>query len=282
MAERLEGEAQAGPAAPAYLRALRLLLPIVCCLSLAAWAQRSDGRLHVTLLDAPGDALLIQLPDGRFALIDGGGDPARLTLLLGRAMPFWRRDLAAVLLTRPDGRRLPGQVAALARYRPAVALAPPAMPEAGTAGEWRRLVAAAGVPAHALRAGQRLALGGATIQLLAVERGDEGGALVQIVYGATRVLLHSGGPAGDAAAQRAAGPPLALLVYPWGRALDTPAVAALAPRAIAFSAAYEAAEPALLSYADRRRFSPQIYHPANDGAVSLVSDGRRAWIETEK
>jgi hypothetical protein len=282
MAEDPGAGKRAGRPSPAYVRALRLLLPIVCCLALAAWFQRPDGRLRVTLLETPGDALLIQLPDGRFALMDGGRDPARLTLLLGQAMPFWRRDLAAVLLTRADGRRLPGQVAALARYRPALVLAPPGMPAGGMAEEWRRLVHELGAPVGELRAGQRLSLGGATVQVLAVERGDEGGAVLQIVYGATRVLVHSGGPAGDAAAERAAGPPLAMLVYPWQRELDTPTVAALAPRAIAFSAAYESEEPALLSYADRRRLSPQIYHPANDGAVSFVSDGRWAWIETEK
>lgn len=278
MADRSGDGGKAAP--PAYVRALRLLLPILACLALAAWLQRPDGRLRVTLLETRGDALLIQLPDGRFALVDGGGDPARLTVLLGRAMPFWRRDLAAVLLTRADARRLPGQVAALARYRPALALAPPGMPAGGAAGEWRRLVRELGAPAGELRAGQRLGLGGATLQVLGVEPGEDGGAVLQIVYGATRVLLHTGGPALDAAAARAAGPPLAMLVYPWQRELGP--AEALAPRAVAFSAAYEAEEPALLSYAERRRLSPQIYHPANEGAVSLVSDGRRAWVETER
>jgi len=275
------GESEGRPASPAA-RALRLIVPVVACLALVAWLQRPDGRLHVSLLDTRGDAVLIQLPDGRFALVDGGADPARLTTLLGRAMPFWRRDLAAVLLTRPDGARLPGQAAALARYRPDVALAPPGMSGAGTAGEWRRLVEELGVPARALAPGASVAFGRAALRVLAAEPGDDGGAVIAIDYGATRVLLHTGGPAGDAAAARAGGRPVDLLVYPWQRALDTPAVVALRPRAIAFSAAYAADKPALLSYADRRRFSPQIFHPANDGVVTLVSDGRRAWVETEK
>lgn len=269
------------PAPPAYLSALRLLVPVAVCLLLAAWLQRPDGRLRVTLLDTPGDAILLQLPDGRFALIDGGSDPARLALLLGREMPFWRRDLAAVLLTSPDGRRLPGQVAALARYRPDLALAPSGLPRGGVGGEWRRLVAELDVPARELRPGMRLGLGGATLQVLAVAPGDTGGAVILVRYGTARVLLHTGGPAGDAAVAQLAGPPLSMLVYPWQRELDTPAPA-LGPRSIAFSAAYEAEEPALLSYVDRRRASPNIYHPANDGGISLVSDGRRAWVETEK
>jgi hypothetical protein len=57
-------------------------------------------------------------------------------------------------------------------------------------------------------------------------------------------------------------------------------VRALRPRAIAFSAGYEAHAPALLSYNDRRRLSPRIFHTATDGAIELLSDGRRAWITT--
>lgn len=266
-------------ASPQPLRR-RLLLPGVCLLVLvaAAWAQRPDGRLHLHLLPAPGDAILIQTPAGRFVLIDGGSDPSGLALLLGRGMPFWRRDLLAAVLTG-GGRRLPGQVAALARYSPAVALAPPGLGASGTAGEWRRLAGQSGAAVRPLRPGQRLELDGATLTVLGVAAGDDGGAVLLLTYGATRVLVHSGGPAGDRAA-RAAGGPVDLLLYPWQRELDPALVAALRPRAIAFTAAYEAEEPALLSYADRRRFSPRIYHPANDGAVTLLSDGRRASIAT--
>ncbi|NTU81331.1 MAG: hypothetical protein HGA45_18465, partial [Chloroflexales bacterium] len=111
----------------------RLLLPAVVALALAtvAWAQRPDGRLHVYILPAPGEAALIQTPRGRFALIDGGSDPARLTLLLGRLMPFWRRDLRAAILTGDSGRRIPGQVAALSRYQADLTLAAPDLGEGG-------------------------------------------------------------------------------------------------------------------------------------------------------
>jgi hypothetical protein len=259
----------------------RLVLPGVCLLALvaAAWAQLPDGRLRVQLLPAPGDAVLVQTPAGRFVLIDGGRDPSGLALLLGRNMPFWRRDLLAVVLTDGGGRRLPGQVAALARYGSAIALAPPGLSPFGTAGEWRRLARESGAAVRALRPGQRLDLDGATLTVLGVTAGDGGGAVLLVTHGATRVLVHTGGPAGDEAA-RAAGGPLDLLLYPWQRQLDTALVAALRPRAIAFTAAYEAEEPALLSYADRRRFAPRIYHPANDGAITLASDGRNTSITT--
>jgi hypothetical protein len=172
-------------------------------------------------------------------------------------------------------------VAAIARYHAGLALAPAGLPTGGTAGEWRRLVAAEETPARALRPGQRLDLDGATLSVLAANKGDHGGAVLLLRYGATSVLIHSGGPHGDEAALSAAGGPLDLLVYPWQRELDTSLLRALRPKAIAFSEAYEAPAPALLSYGDRRRLSPRIFHTDNDGAVELISDGRRAWIATQ-
>lgn len=262
------------------LRAARWLALILVCLGGVAWAQRPDGRLHVFFLDTPGDALLVQTPAGRFALIDGGSDPSLLATALGRRMPFWRRDLAALVLTSPDGAHMVGQVAALARYRPDLVLGPPGMPAGGTAGEWRRLVGDLGVPLRALRPGLRIDLGGGTaLGVLGISAGDEGGAPLLITYGAARVLVHQGGPAGDTAAMQAAGP-LTAMIYPWQRELDTPLLHALRPQAMVFSSAYEAAEPALLSYAERRRFSPLLYHEKIDGTVELVSDGRRVWWAT--
>jgi hypothetical protein len=263
---------------PAPWRRLVRPAAIVLLLAVVALAQRPDGRLHVYVLATPGDAALIQTPAGRFALIDGGGDPANLTLLLGRLMPFWRRDLRATLLTSASGQRLPGQVAALARYRPELALTVAGLGTGGFAGEWRRLVAASERPALTLTPGQRVTLDGATLTVLGARAGDEGGAVLLLTYGSTRVLFHTGGPAGDTDALRAARAPLDLLVYPWQRDLDTKLVAALRPRAIVFSEAYAAPAPALLSYAARRRYSPTVFHPGADGQIELVSDGRRAWF----
>lgn len=257
------------------------MIPLACLLAIVgtAWAQRPDGLLHLTVLAAPGDAFLIQTPAGRFVLIDGGRDPAALTLLLGRRMPFWQRNLHAALLTSPGGQHLPGQVAALAHYRPTLALAPPELSGFGTAGEWRRLVDSPATAAAPLRTGQRLGLDGAMLEVIHTAPGEQGGAVLLLTYGRTRMLLHTGGVDGDEAARRV-GRPLDLLVYPWQRPLDTPVIAALRPEAIVFSQAHEAFAPVLLSYGERRHFSPHLFHPANDGSVELLSDGRRAWITT--
>lgn len=266
---------ESGPTLPSRRR---LALPLAGLLLLIgiAWFQRPDGKLHVYMLETVGDAALIQTPAGRFVLIDGGSDPSRLTMLMGQLMPFWRRDLRAVVLTGAGGRRMSAQVAALAHYQPDLIMAPPGLGSHGIAGEWRRL--AAQMPTHTLSPGQRIELDGATLSVLAAAAGEQGGAVLLLSYGATRVLWHSGGPAGDEAALHAAGRPLDLLVYPWQRSPTTATVAALRPQAMVLTDAYEAPTPALLSFAERRRSSPQVFHTKADGPIELISDGRRSVI----
>ncbi|WP_238613280.1 hypothetical protein [Candidatus Oscillochloris fontis] len=265
---------------PPYCRWLTWGAALFTTLLALAWAQRPDGRLHLYALNTPGEALLIQTPSGRWVLIDGGSDPTLLATELGRLLPFWQRGLAALILTDPESSDLPGQVAALARYRPDLVLAPTDLSDSGRGGEWRRLVRDLRVPARALQAGTRLNLGaGVALQVLALNPGEAGGAVLLIRYGATQLLVHSGGPTGDSAAAQVV-PPVTLLIYPWQRELATPLIAHLRPQAILFSSRYADDEPVLLSYTERRRYSPALYHEKNDGTVELISDGRRAWIET--
>lgn len=260
-------------------RPYRLVLLLVALLVLllgVAWFQQPDGRMHVHMLHTSGDAVLIQTPGGRFVLLDGGSDASNLTLVLGQLLPFWQRELHAVILTAAGG-RLGGQVAAMARYQPTLAFAPPGLGAGGAAGEWRRLAAQGNM--RTLAQGQRLELDGATLSVLAVATGDQGGTVLLLSYGTTRVLFHSGGSAGDSAALALAGRPLDLLVYPWQR---NPALMAdLHPRAIVFSDAYSAPSPVLLSFAERRRYSPRVFHPKADGHIQFTSDGRRVVIQAE-
>lgn len=253
---------------------------LLTTLLVLAWAQRPDGRLHLYALNTPGDALLLHTPNGRWVLIDGGSDPLLLATELGRLLPFWQRGLAALILTHTGSSDLPGQVAALSRYRPDLVLAPPDLSAAGRAGEWRRLTGVLRVPVRGLQAGTWLNLGaGVVLEVLALNPGEAGGAVLLIRYGATQLLIHNGGPAGDAAAALVP-PPVTMLVYPWQRELATPLISHLRPQAILFSSRYESDQIVLLSYTERRRYSPALYHEKNDGTVELISDGRRAWIET--
>ncbi|MFL5806465.1 MAG: ComEC/Rec2 family competence protein [Roseiflexaceae bacterium] len=256
---------------------------LLTTLLLLAWRAQPDGHLHVIFLETKGDAALIQTPAGGYVLIDGGGDPAALTAALGRRMPFWRRTLDMVVLTSPDSQHLPGQVAALARYRAGAALAPPVAKRSATLNEWRRLLDEQGSRFQVARAGDRLDLGGATLRVLAAGDGDESGLLLRLDYGATNVVFdHSGGEA-DEEALAAIGPPRAtLLAFPWQRDPRAGIVESLRPRALVFTDGQEADRPAELTLTTRAIGGAAVYHERLNGAIEWISDGRRSWIVTER
>jgi beta-lactamase superfamily II metal-dependent hydrolase len=261
---------------------LQLALLVAVLLALA-WRARPDGRLHVIFLETKGDAVLIQTPAGGYVLIDGGADPAALTAALGRRLPFWRRALDAVVLTSPTSMHLPGQVAALARYRAGLALAPPTARRSATLDEWLRLLDEQGAAIRTARAGQRLDLGGATLRVLATGDGDESGLLLRLDYGANSVVFdHNGGEA-DEEALIASGPPRAtLLAFPWQRDPHADVVQALRPQALVFTDGQSADRPVELTFVERAIGGASLYHEQLDGAIEWISDGRRTWVVAER
>ncbi len=273
------------PSEPAVSSSLRLLLVaglVLVLLPVLAWYQRPDGYLHIFFLDTSGDAVLIQTPGGRHVLVDGGADPMQLALHLGQHLPFWKRSLDAVVLTRADETRLPGQVAALLRYRPALVLAPPALPASDAAREWARLLIEQRVVPHAAQPGSRLALDGALLSVLAADDGDEAGLVLRLDYGATSVVLNGAGSLDSDSSLLAQAAPITALAYPWQRELRTPLVAAWQPQAIIFTTARQDDHPALLTSYERALGSSSryqhLYHPQRDGTIELVSDGQAACI----
>src|SRR5690606_25943905 len=78
------------PGMLAPLRRMRLqpaaLAAGLAAFSLWSWSlvqSQPDGLLHITLLDVPGEAVLVQTPGGRNLLINGGGSAVELTSELG-------------------------------------------------------------------------------------------------------------------------------------------------------------------------------------------------------
>src|SRR2546427_3716472 len=95
-------------------RRLGVLLPGVVLLAIAVgWAawplvRPADGRLRLTILDVgQGDAIVVEIPDGRALLVDcGSGGPMRLDAGERVVAPFlWNRGvlrLAAMAVTHDD------------------------------------------------------------------------------------------------------------------------------------------------------------------------------------
>ncbi len=253
-----------------------IVLSLIGILGGLAWLQQPDGNLHVIVLPTAGDAILIQSPAGSFTLIDGGRDPIGLAVELGTYLPFWQRQLATVVLTKADDQWLTGQLGALRRYRPALALTPSIAP-----GEWYELLREVATPIRQLQVGQSMNLGGAQLHVLAVSDGTEGGSVLLIEHRTVSILIHTGGSAGDYALSQLAGRRIDLLIYPWQRSINNPVLQGLQIRAVAFSTGFQADEPALHSMYERKQLAPQVYHPKLNGAIHLLSNGRSIRITTQ-
>jgi beta-lactamase superfamily II metal-dependent hydrolase len=268
------------PARRPWLRPLLLAAVLALLLAGLAWWQRPDGRLHVLFLDTPGDAALVLTPRGGAVLIDGGADPVALALHLGERLPFWQRNLEAVVLTQGGAQRVPGQVAALERYGAGLALVPATLPDTASVREWRHLLAEQQIPLHMARPGDRLKLGGVLLTVLAAEASGEEGLVLRLDYGATSVLFGGAGGHASEAALLAQARPVTVLAYPWQREPHAPLLAAWQPRAVVFTAAYAQQPAAQLTFFERAHDIP-LYHPDLDGTVELVSDGRVACMRRE-
>jgi len=237
-------------------------------LALVAWRQYPDGSLHVQFPALPGDAVIVRTPDGQALVIDGGGDPAVLAASLGRALPFWQRELAALVLTADDARDLVSQIALLERYR--VRRVYVAVRPAGSAiadAWWARMREQRLVP-QLLHDDCHLSIGGVAIACV-----RRGAALVlTLTHGATGVVLAHR-VAADAAPLDP-GAPTTLLSYPWIHDPRQPFVSRLAPQVLVFSDGLRTGRVARLSYAARGMAERVLCHERNDGSIRWSSDGR--------
>lgn len=78
-----------------------------------------DGHLHLTLLDVgTGDAILIQSPEGRYVLIDGGPSASLLSNGLGRRLPPFHRSLDWLIVASPSREQIDALPRALERFPP--------------------------------------------------------------------------------------------------------------------------------------------------------------------
>jgi competence protein ComEC len=171
--------------------ALLALLGITAVLVWRAYYITPDGRLHLTLLDVgSGDALLIQTPDGRFLLVDGGPSPSKLSDALGRRLPLVGRRLDWLVVAAAGEEQIGSLPAVIERYPPDQVLW--AGPQDGTP-EARRLqeqLSQMGIMPVSAQTGHMLDLGqGAQLQVLAA---GPRGAVLLLEWGNFRLLLPAG------------------------------------------------------------------------------------------
>ena len=85
--------------------------------------SRSDGKLHVWLLDVGhSNAALMQTPGGAQVLVDGGRYPTRLLTAIGDRLPYYDRELEVLVITHPDEWDIAALESVLDRYAVGAAL----------------------------------------------------------------------------------------------------------------------------------------------------------------
>jgi hypothetical protein len=119
--------------------------------------------------------------------------------------------------------------------------------------------------------------------VLAPGDGDQGGLILRLDYGATSVVFdHSGGQADEETLTAAGLHPASLLVFPWQRDAHNAFVTALRPRAMVLADGQQADKPIEQTFVERAIGGATLYHERLDGTITWISDGRRAWVETER
>jgi competence protein ComEC len=153
------------------LRPVWVLASVLTIASAFAWSaafHASSGRLTVSVLDVgQGDSILIETPDGRHVLVDGGASGLVLAQRLGEELPFWERTIDLVALTHPQEDHMAGLVDALERYDVKQVVASPYQSDSAGFREWRDLIAQQQIGYHEATAGDAIDLGdGATLRVL--------------------------------------------------------------------------------------------------------------------
>ena len=131
-----------------------------------AVAARTSNQLTITFLNvvpatqpAQGEAILIQTPDNKTALIDGGLDATALAAELDKRLPFWQHTLDMVMLTAPRQDELVGLEDVVSRFQVGEAIDAGMLHPNAAYALYRRTISERNIPYIQLRQGATITLG---------------------------------------------------------------------------------------------------------------------------
>ena len=126
----------------------------------------TPGSLRISVLDVgQGDAILVEL-QGRRMLIDGGPDPARLSVELDALIPSWDRKIDVLVASHPHEDHLAGLPRLLDRYQIRSILGAETRGGGPASASWRELLLNRQVTYHTVTTGTAFMLGSARLEVL--------------------------------------------------------------------------------------------------------------------
>ena len=144
----------------------------------------APGSLRISVLDVgQGDAILVEI-QGRRMLIDGGPDPARLSVELDALIPSWDRKIDVLVASHPHEDHLAGLPRLLDRYQIRSILGAETRGGGPASASWSELLRDQQVSYHTVTTGTSFMLGSARLEVLwpdqaalTYEPSDSGSAL---------------------------------------------------------------------------------------------------------
>lgn len=140
---------------------------ITGCILLASYiGSLPDGKLHIVFCNVgQGDAAYVRFPDGRDMLVDGGPNDMVLQCL-GRAMPFWDREINLLVNTHPQNDHLKGLISVLNRFKVDYVVRSDISASSDVYAQFVSAITAHHVPQRFVTAGERISVGSTSLSFL--------------------------------------------------------------------------------------------------------------------
>jgi len=267
-----------------------LPLVLVGLLAVLAWRgalSAPDGQLHLTVLDVSqaeksGDAILIQTPEGRNILIDGGPYVTLLSDSLGRRLPVGARQLDWLVVAGTEEAQLGALPRVIERFPPGQVLWAGLAQGTRYARDLYNTLLSGGIPITPAETGHVLDLGqGARLEVLAA---GQRGAILLVEWGDFRALLPVGVGFEELEALRygrAVGRVSALLLADSGYAPANPPewIANLNPQVVLLSVSARDGEGRPSAETLEALQGYTLLRTDRNGWIELSTDGEQLWVE---
>ena len=242
-----------------------------------------DDNLHLIFLNVgSADAVLIQTPDGRTLLINGGEKISDLSAELGERLPPFERDLDWLIVASPQEEDLAALPRTLERFPPAQVLWSGNREASYASRALDKYLSTNGIPITYAETEQILELGqGATMQIQAV---GARGSVILIEWDSFRALLPIGMDFDSLESSKKIGALSVLLLPESGYApLNPPEwIAALDPQLAILSVAADDRDGLPPDSTLRTLEGYELLRTDLNGWLHITTDGTQMWVEKEK